>query len=300
MSFSSEVKNELCRLRPAEPCCAAAEAYGLAECGHAFSPAAVSLQTENPAVAQTYRDFLSQVCGLPEEAWRDASRPGGLHIVGLPEERSRLRVLERFGHAAGEISLRLNRANLECEECAAAYLRGAFLSCGTVTNPSANYHMEFNIPHYHLSRDLLTLMQELGLRARLVRRKGSQVVYLKESELIEDALTLMGATGASLELMNIKMVKDIRNTANRIANCENANIDKTVAASMAQIEAIRKIEQKQGMDGLPEELRELARLRLENPEMSLRELGEQLSEPLSRSGVNHRLRRIVEFADKLG
>ena len=127
-----------------------------------------------------------------------------------------------------------------------------------------------------------------------------RMISERESELIEDALTLMGATGASLELMNIKMVKDIRNTANRIANCENANIDKTVAASMAQIEAIRKIEQKQGMDGLPEELRELARLRLENPEMSLRELGEQLSEPLSRSGVNHRLRRIVEFADRLG
>ena len=100
--------------------------------------------------------------------------------------------------------------------------------------------------------------------------------------------------------MNVKMVKDIRNAANRIANCENANIDKTVAASLAQAEAIRKIMEKQGLDGLPEELRELARLRLENPEMSLRELGEQLSEPLSRSGVNHRLHRIMELADKLG
>ena len=109
----------------------------------------------------------------------------------------------------------------------------------------------------------------------------------------------MGATGASLQLMNVKIVKDIRNTANRIANCESANIDKTVTASLAQVEAIRRIEEKQGLDGLPEELRELARLRLENPEMSLRELGELLSEPLSRSGVNHRLRRIVEFAQEL-
>ena len=288
MSFSSEVKDELSRFRPANACCAAAEAYGLAECGHAFSPSAVSLQTENPVVAAIYRESLSRVCGLPDGAWRDDARLSGIRIVSLPQERHRLRVLERFGHAAGEVSLRLNRANLECEECPAAYLRGAFLACGTVTNPSADYHMEFSIPHYPLSRDLLALMQELGFRARLVRRKGSQVVYLKESEQIEDALTLMGATGASLELMNVKMVKD------------NANIDKTVAASLAQAEAIRKIMEKQGLDGLPEELRELARLRLENPEMSLRELGEQLSEPLSRSGVNHRLHRIMELADKLG
>lgn len=299
MSFSSEVKAELSRLRPENFCCRAAEAYGLAECGHAFSPSAVSIQTENPVVSTTYRELLTQVCGLPEGAWRDASRSSGVHIVHLAEEPLRLQVLERFGHAPGEVSLRLNRANLECEECPAAYLRGAFLACGTVTNPSADYHMEFSIPHYPLSRDLLALMQELGFRARLVRRKGSQVIYLKESEQIEDALTLMGATGASLELMSVKMVKDIRNTANRIANCENANIDKTVAASMAQIEAIRRIEQRQGLDGLPEELRELARLRLENPEMSLRELGELLPEPLSRSGVNHRLRRIMEFADSL-
>ena len=222
-----------------------------------------------------------------------------MRILSLPAERFRRRVLERFGHAAGEVSLRLNRANLECEDCPAAYLRGAFLACGTVTNPSTDYHLEFSLPHHLLSRDLLTLMQELGFRARLVHRKGSQVIYLKESEQIEDALTLMGATGASLELMNVKMVKDIRNAANRIANCENANIDKTVTASLAQIEAIRQIERLQGLDGLPEELRELARLRLENPDMSLRELGEQLSEPLSRSGVNHRLRRILEFAQGL-
>ncbi len=299
VSFSSGVKDELSRLRPASACCMAAQAYGLAECGHAFSLSAVSLQTENPAVADAYRGFLSAVCRLPEDAWQDDARPSGVRILSLPAERFRRRVLERFGHAAGEVSLRLNRANLECEDCPAAYLRGAFLACGTVTNPSTDYHLEFSLPHHLLSRDLLTLMQELGFRARLVHRKGSQVIYLKESEQIEDALTLMGATGASLELMNVKMVKDIRNAANRIANCENANIDKTVTASLAQIEAIRQIERLQGLDGLPEELRELARLRLENPDMSLRELGEQLSEPLSRSGVNHRLRRILEFAQGL-
>lgn len=299
MSFSSEVKDELSRLVPENACCRAAQAYGLAECGHAFAPAAVSLQTENPQVADAYRSLLSEVCRLGPDDWQDTPRQSAVHIVAVADKPARLRVLDRFGHMEGEAFLRLNRANLECEECPAAYLRGAFLACGTVTNPSADYHMEFSIPQYHLSRDLLALMQEMGFHARLARRKGSNIVYLKESEQIEDALTLMGATGASLQLMNVKIVKDIRNTANRIANCESANIDKTVTASLAQVEAIRRIEEKQGLDGLPEELRELARLRLENPEMSLRELGELLSEPLSRSGVNHRLRRIVEFAQEL-
>lgn len=299
MSFSSEVKDELARLVPARPCCAAAQTYGMLECGHAYSAAAVSLQTENAAVAQVYRTMVSEICRLPEEVWEFPDRASGVHIVGIADPAARLRALERFGHAAGEVAVRLNRANLECEECASAYLRGAFLSCGAVTNPSADYHMEFSVPHFRLSRDLLALMQELGFGARLVRRKGSHIVYLKESEQIEDALTLMGAVGASLELMNVKIVKDIRNTANRIANCESANIDKTVSASLAQIEAIRRIERKGAMDGLPEELRELARLRTEHPELSLRELGELLPEPLSRSGVNHRLRRILEYAETL-
>ncbi|MDD2361658.1 MAG: DNA-binding protein WhiA [Oscillospiraceae bacterium] len=114
---------------------------------------------------------------------------------------------------------------------------------------------------------------------------------------MEDCLTLMGATNSSLELMGVKIVKDIRNTANRITNCENANIDKTVTAAVNQIAAIRKIEQIQGLDSLPDDLRELALIRLENPDLSLRELGERLNEPISRSGVNHRLNRLIKIAN---
>lgn len=138
-----------------------------------------------------------------------------------------------------------------------------------------------------------------GLSAKQARRAGGYVVYFKESESIEDCLTLMGATSAALELMGVKMVKDIRNNINRVTNCESANIDKTVAAAAVQSEALRKIERTVGLDALPEELREIAYLRLENPELSLRELGEALDRPLTRSGVNHRLRRILEFAEKL-
>lgn len=297
MSFSSEAKEELARLIPGNFCCKTAEAYGLLECGHSFSASSISLQTENAVVSAAYRSFVETVCGLDPAALPESVRSSGIHIVSVPLAEDRERIIERFGHTVKDVSNRLNRANFECESCASAYLRGAFLSCGAVTDPNADYHMELSVPFHRLSLDLLALIGELGFNARLVRRKGNNIIYLKESGQIEDCLTLMGATKASLELMGVKMVKDIRNNANRIANCENANIDKTVSAAMKQVAAIREIERRQGLDSLPEELGELARLRLENPDLSLRELGEHLKQPLSRSGVNHRLNRLLEMAD---
>lgn len=296
MSFSSDVKLELSRIMPNEKCCIAAEAYGLLECGHAFSAASIALHTENRAVCDTYRLFTQTACGLDDDAIDHSVRPSGINIVSIPREDDRIKVLNRFGHSANDVAIRLNRANFDCDKCAAAYLRGAFLSCGALTDPKTDYHLEFSIPYYRLSRDVLALMWELGFKARPVRRKGVYVLYLKESGQIEDCLTIMGATNASLEIMGVKIVKDIRNTANRIANCESANIDKTVAAAMEQIAAIRDIERRKGLDSLPEELRELALLRLENPDLSLRELGEMLPETLSRSGVNHRLKRIIKIS----
>ena len=295
MSFSSDVKHELAGIQEERVCCRMAEAYGLAESGHAFSTRAVSLQTENEAVARLYAAVLGEAGGIP----LSVTEGKGLYTAAAAEREDRLRILSRFGHAPTDVGVRLNRANLECDQCPAAFVRGAFLSCGTMTNPEVDYHLEFSVPFLNLSRDLVTLLRELGLSAKQARRAGGYVVYFKESESIEDCLTLMGATSAALELMGVKMVKDIRNNINRVTNCESANIDKTVAAAAVQSEALRKIERTVGLDALPEELREIAYLRLENPELSLRELGEALDRPLTRSGVNHRLRRILEFAEKL-
>lgn len=295
MSFSSDVKTELAELREERACCRTAEAYGMAEFGHAFSSFGVSLQTENETVARLYAELL----GESGQASLTITEGKGLCTAAAAGPDDRLRILSRFGHAPTDVGVRLNRANLECDQCPAAFVRGAFLSCGTVTNPEADYHLEFSVPYLNLSRDLTTLLGELGLSAKQARRGGSYVVYFKESESIEDCLTLMGATAAALELMSVKMIKDIRNKANRVTNCESANIDKTVAAAAKQNEAVRKIERTVGLEALPEELQELARLRLENPDLSLRELGETLDRPLTRSGVNHRLRRILEFAEKL-
>jgi len=185
----------------------------------------------------------------------------------------------------------------EC--CVYAFLRGAFLAVGSVTDPKKDYHLEFASPHQQLCRDLLALMEGLGLNPKYMTRKGSGIVYFKESEQIEDLLTMMSATNSSLEIMGVKILKNIRNKANRVTNCETANITKTVDAASLQLEMIEIIYRKAGLDSLPPELREIALERMNNPDMSLRELGEQLSPPLSRSGVNHRLARLKKIADEL-
>ena len=299
MSFSSEAKKEIAASLPDKLCCRLAQLYGMLECGHAFTEKEVSIQTELPEVAEVYTRLLQRLCGVAAPVLDVVKRRKPLHLSLVAERAARKTVLERFGHTGQEVSLRLNRAMLDCDGCARAYLRGAFLACGAVTEPEHDYHLEWSVPHYNFSRDLLALLREEGFPAKAVTRGGAYVVYIKESERIEDCLTYLGAQKAALEMMGVKMVKSIRNDTNRRINCENANIDKTVQAAAAQLEAVRRIEENGGLTILPEEVREVARLRWDNPDMSLRDLGAALTPPLSRSGVNHRLKRIVEFAEKL-
>ncbi len=204
--------------------------------------------------------------------------------VTIPDENQRLRLLQYFGHTGNEVTLRINRDMIQWECCISAFLRGVFLSCGTITNPEKEYHLEFVVPYMNLANDLknlLTNIQELELQPAVTNRKGSFVVYIKGSEGIENLLTFMGATNASMNFMQVKMFKEVRNQVNRKTNFETANIDKTVSASAKQIAVIETIIHSVGLQQLPLDLQELASLRYENPEMSLRELGEQLSEPLA-------------------
>ena len=299
MSFSSDVKQELTEILPDKPCCRAAQAYGMLQFGHACSGREISLQTEQEAVARLYSFLVSKVCKVEAPAESTIKRRGTLHRRSFDTATARANILERFGHSPGDVTVRLNRANLDCDHCARALLRGAFLSCGAVTNPEKDYHLEFSVPYYNLSRDLLALLGEEGFPAKMVSRNGSYIVYIKESERIEDCLTYLGASRGALEMMSVKMVKSIRNETNRRLNCENANIDKTVAAAGQHVEAVRRIQEAGALDSLTPELRQLAVLRVENPDMSLRELGAALDPPLSRSGVNHRLQRLLTIADEL-
>ncbi|NLG92334.1 MAG: DNA-binding protein WhiA [Clostridiales bacterium] len=305
MSFSSDTKIELCKETPRDSCCRKAECYGLLLFARAFSDHAITLTTESGAAAHLAAQLTAETIGvivdISASMLRRKERKSSFTVsVNGSEQRSA--VLAFFGHNQKEINLRINHSNMEGDCCASAFLRGAFLSCGTVTDPNKDYRIEFIVPFMNLARDLsafISGMYALDLQPGLLNRKGSFVVYVKGSERVADLLTYMGAGNAAMALMQTKMLKEVRNNVNRKTNFETANIDKTASAAAAQIIAIEKIIKTTGLDALPEELREIADLRYRNPEMSLRELGGALSEPLSRSGAHHRLPRIVDIARSL-
>ena len=188
---------------------------------------------------------------------------------------------------------------LKNDECIRAFLRGAFLGGGSISDPEKNYHMEFVTNNEDFANSLKDLINSLGFNSKIVSRKNNYVVYLKESEQISDLLSIIGAHNALLSLQNTKIVKEMRNNVNRIVNCETANLSKTVNAAVRQVENIRFIQETIGISSLPENLQEIARIREEYEDMTLKELGEMLNPPIGKSGVNHRLRKIEEIANKL-
>lgn len=294
MSFTSVVKDEICSTADMQTCCYHAMTYGLLLCGRSFGSTSMMLVTEHEGTAKLYAEAVGQITGNTPAVKGGES---GKFSVSVAKEEDRLKVLEHFGVSERMVSVRINRSNLADECCLASFLKGAFLACATVTHPQKSYQLDFILPFLHLSDDMLKLMQELEINAKMIRRKGSYVIYFKSSEMIEDILMLLGAQSAALEIMQVKIEKDMRNKINRKINFETANIDRSVDAAMGQIEAIRKLRASGKFDGLPEELRELATLREENPESSLKELGNMLSVSLSRSGVYHRLNKIVSLAE---
>lgn len=300
MSFAHDVKIELSEHIPQEKEARLAQVYGLLLFARRFGLYGIALVTEHARVASCCASLLDTLFSVrPLERLRTRSDGRTYIELSIHPPAEALRVYTSFGYGLKTVSLRINRANLETEDCVRDFLRGAFLSCGSVVNPDKDYHLEFVTPHLNLGKDLTCLLEEQGFEPKNIWRGGKLVVYFKDSGQIEDILTYMGAVRQSLELMNIKVYKDLRNKVNRLTNCETANIDKTVNASAEQVAAIKKLMATHAYDRMPEELRETARLRLAHPDMSLRELGTLLEQPLSRSGVNHRLKRIVEFAKNL-
>ncbi len=300
MSFCSEVKKEISVSPLPHGCCRRAFAYGLLQCAHAFSLEEMSIVTEHRAVAAAYAAVITAL--FEDVSFFEQSLPrknGHYYTVSVADERDRATILAAFGHTGKQMNTRLNRANIDCAQCASAYIRGAFLSCGAVSDPEAAYHVEMTLSLHKLSTDILTLLNECELSFKHILRKGCAVLYLKDSDRIADFLAYVGAQNGSLQLYQAIMLKSIRNSVNRRTNCESANLGKTADAASAQLQAIDKIQRNGGLSQLPSELQELALVRLEHPEYSLRELGEVFDPPLSRSGINHRVRRLTEFAASL-
>ncbi len=304
MSFSSDTKKELCQSENKRNGEMLAECYGILLFSRCFSEKQIVLHTENAFVANRFTQNVSNCFGvITEKSSVITQRHGGGNIFTacVPLENDCHTIFRQFGYGEKQINRRINYAMLEDDICVSAFLRGAFLSCGSVNNPEKDYHLEFAVPYKNLCHDLVKVIstaERLMYTLKIVERKGIYVAYLKDSEQISDFLAFINAPVASMQIIETKILKEIRNNTNRKTNSEVANMKKTITASMRQQKAIEKIRDTKGLESLNDELRQVALLRLEYPEMSLREIGEHTVPPVSRSGVNHRMQKLLELAEE--
>ena len=307
MSFASDTKKELTQVE-GSPCCERAELSAIVRMNGTLSirdrRSSLEVMTENAAIARRIYTLFKQLYDIPGELLvrrKMRLKKNNVYLVRIPGQgRELLKSLLIMGDDnAYKTGIDPQLIRSTC--CARAYLRGAFLASGSVNHPdSASYHLELSNLYQAHCEALCELCNRFNLNANWIKRKNGYVVYIKEGERITEFLNLIGAHQALLRFEDVRIVKDMRNSVNRIVNCETANLNKTISAAMQQVENIRLIEREMGIDQLPPRLRQIAELRLKHPDMSLKELGEQLSGgKVSKSGVNHRLRKLNQIADKL-
>lgn len=299
MSFAYHVKVELCRAkRKYRRCCALAEVYGVLLFSGLLRPERAKMTSEHIYLVARFVQMVELETGL--ELGIDNREGSSSYSIAISERELQL-LLGQIGAQPFEQGLRLHidRSPLGQPHCQAAFVRGAFLQCGTLIDPQRGYHLEFTTTHRQLGEDLCALLQEMQIPARTVQRKNSCVVYVKGSEAIEDMLNLMGASQSALQFMEIKVMRDVRGRINRKVNCETANIARTAAAAVRQRQAIQTVFSLCGSESLDDGLRQVAQLRMEYPEMSLKEIGQHCDPPISRHGVNHRMNRLLQMAQEM-
>ena len=297
MSFSGTVKEELAMQISTARHCQLAELAALIH----FSGSTLEggkylcLETENEAVARKCFTLFKKTFNIDNVVM-------GIKERLLPDDESEIKVIQALHLAEREGGLikltePVNSLLIKNSCCARAYLRGAFLSIGSMSDPEKSYHLEFVCSKRAQAEQLKDIIQEFQIEAKVIKRKKYDVVYLKEGAGIVDLLNVMGAHVSLMNLENLRIVKEMRNSINRRVNCETANISKTVTAASKQIEDILLIRDKYGFENLPDNLRQMAEIRLEYPDAALKELGGYLEPTVGKSGVNHRLRRLSEIAD---
>ena len=300
MSFSYDTKNELCRLPVQRLCCARAEAYGILLYCSTFHPGEVRVVTENPNFAARLPRLFHRAFGLRFDRQPELEQQEGKRVFQLTDGKKLDHIINLLGYDPRQNPvLHINFGMLEEECCRSAFLRGVFFAGGSITDPAKRYHLELTTSHMQVSRELDVLLRECGYPPKSVSRNCSFVTYFKQSDQLEDFLTLIGAPVAAMNVMTAKMEKDLRNSVNRRLNCDSANLDKAVGAAQEQLEAIRKLEAAGLLEKQPEKLRQTASLRAANPELTLSELAEEFDPPVTKSCLNHRLRKLVELAKNL-
>ena len=293
MSFSADVKQELCRAPMSRKCCAQAEAYGILLYCNTFSSGEIRIITESDALAQRLPSLFKKAFQVSFDRLPDGE---GKHIFLINDPEKLAAVQQVFGGDKRALALHINFGVLEENCCRISFLRGAFLSGGSVTDPQKGYHLELSTSHQSVSREMVALMRDLELEPKDAPRKGNAVIYFKQSDRIEDFLTSIGAPISAMEVMNAKLEKDLRGSVNRRVNCDAANLDKAVEAAQGQIEAIRILEENGVLATLPEKLQEVARLRQEHPADTLVQLAGRCDPPITKSALNHRLRKLIEMS----
>ena len=296
MSFSAETKIELCRLQQTKPCCLLAQAYGALLLAGVFSHKEIRLSIANEQVVRHVAVLLARAFDIAVSP----VRVGRKYVLQITQERDIKRIFNVLGYDwKPHVSYHLNRNVVENDCCAVAFLRGVFLIGGTVASPDKKCHLELRTTHRSLCREMVSLMLDMGLHPKLAQRDTAEILYFKDTNRIEDFLTLLGASVAAMRIMEAKVEKGLRNTVNRQVNCETANMGKTADAAAKQVAAIRRMLSHYGWEAFPEALQETAQLRLAHPEASLTELTALFSQPISKPGLNHRLRKITTLAEAL-
>ena len=295
MSFCSKAKAELCKIPISKTCCAVAESYGVLLFCNTFSPTSIRIVTESRDFAQRLPKLFQKAFSLKFDQTPETEQ--GKQIFTMDDPRKIHLIYDVFGlEAATTVALQVNLGILEEDCCRVAFLRGAFMAGGSVTDPEKRYHLELATSHLRVSREVKHLMEEVGFAPKCVTRAGSHVLYFKQSDQIEDFLTTLGAPVCAMGIMEAKVEKDLRNGVNRRVNCETANLGKAVDAAQEQLAAIRRLKERGLYEELPQKLKETAQLRQDHPEATLLELSQMQDPPVSKSAINHRMRKLMELS----
>lgn len=297
MSFSSKTKEELCRQPITRRCCAVSECFGILLYCNTFQQNLIRIVTESEEFAKRLPRLFRKAFGLSFDRVPEPGTGRSKRIFEIQDPEKLREIRESFGYSTpGEPVLHVNYSVLEDDSCICAFLRGAFLSGGSVTDPGKRYHLELSTTHYKVGRETHALMLELDLKPKETERGGNIVLYFKQSDYIEDFLTTIGAPVCAMGIMEARVEKELTNGVNRRVNCETANLTKVVDAAQEQIAAIRRLRQCGKFEALPEKLRTTAQMRMDNPEATLTELSEMMNPPVTKSAMNHRMRKLIALA----
>lgn len=296
MSFSGSAKAEICRVLPQKRCCALAQCFGVLLFGNSFTADGIRIVTESREFGQILPKLFKKAFDLEFDSFPSLEAPGKL-VFQIDDPEKIDVVLTAYGFDRSTVSLHVNLPVVEEDCCKAAFLRGAFLAGGSVTDPAKSYHLELTTTHKAVARETYALMEEiLGFYPKIASRGGAEVLYFKQSDMICDCLTLLGSHVASMNIIETKLEKELTNKVNRRCNCDDANLSKVVEAAQEQLAAIRTLREMELLEHLPKKLQDAAKAREDNPESSLTELAAMMDPPISKPAMNNRMKKLMQTA----